>query len=583
MVEMTQEVADTTRYVEIVARECAHIDAEQDRYFTIHSVHDRLHALSKDQPDDAVLRALAVACGYHMEPEALDGPYVCGPFGPMWVMPQENGVSMFPGPLDRVEDDVLDLWGVCASEDAMHPIVRARLADLLWTRRHRGPTLWFRVAVLAYLDLADTCAEVVERTEGLQRSEAICKEANQPDLLNRVLDAVTRLVQESLDRARDEPGIVIRGLHVLADNKYDCAALVTAATEVYGDDPWLASDLREVSIKLASGASERSALQSGRVGAFEAAADAADGLLRFAHLTKALEIAESDGLADDARRVRNKLENTDPLTDGQTIEVTQEIDLDEIKREVDKALGDGDLRDALLRYGTFLPVDDPEQSRQAIAAERNDYPLQSLVTLFHVGPHGSASVLPSGHELRDAADLGQRDAMSIGLFASTAGSLAMDEIQRRYEPQAGDIAGCIQNEIIAPQLADRIARSYGRWLDGDYTSAVAVLTPALEEAVRNICRRLGINVTRPRTTNTPSSEARTLGPLLDELDEFLGPARHRYLQAALVDPWSLNLRHHEAHGLNAQPTADQYIVLFHIACVLILAANIVAAADGSHT
>ena len=260
---------------------------------------------------------------------------------------------------------MLDLWGVCASEDAMHPIVRARLADLLWTRRHRGPTLWFRVAVLAYLDLADTCAEVVERTEGLQRSEAICKEANQPDLLNRVLDAVTRLVQESLDRARDEPGIVIRGLHVLADNKYDCAALVTAATEVYGDDPWLASDLREVSIKLASGASERSALQSGRVGAFEAAADAADGLLRFAHLTKALEIAESDGLADDARRVRNKLENTDPLTDGQTIEVTQEIDLDEIKREVDKALGDGDLRDALLRYGTFLPVDDPEQSRQS--------------------------------------------------------------------------------------------------------------------------------------------------------------------------------------------------------------------------
>ena len=44
----------------------------------------------------------------------------------------------------------------------------------------------------------------------------------------------------------------------------------------------------------------------------------------------------------------------------------------------------------------------------------------------------------------------------------------------------------------------------------------------------------------------------------------------------------LNLRHHEAHGLNAQPTADQYIVLCHIACVLILAADIAAAADGSH-
>lgn len=171
--------------------------------------------------------------------------------------------------------------------------------------------------------------------------------------------------------------------------------------------------------------------------------------------------------------------------------------------------------------------------------------------------------------------------MSIGFFASTVGRLAMDEIRRRYEPQAGDVTSCFQNQIISVQLAQRIGRSYERWLDDDFTSAVPVLTPALEEAVRCLCRRLGINVTRPRPTNTPSSETRTLGPLLDELAEFLGPARHRYLQAALVDRWSLNLRHHEAHGLNAEPTADQYIVLFHIACVLLLAAEVVLAADDS--
>ena len=569
-------------YVEIVARECAQIDAEQDRSFTIHSVHDRLHALSKEQPDDAVLRGLAHACGYHMEPKGQDDPFACGAFAPMFVMPRENGVSVFPVPLDGVEADVLDLWSVLASEDAMHPIVRARLADLLWTRRHRGPEPWFGAAVAAYLDLAATEVHIVERSAGLVRAADICREANQSELLDRVLDAVVRLVQGSLDRSGGQFGIVIRGLDVLADNGYDCAELVAAASAVYGDSPWHVSNLREVAIKIASNDSERSALQSERVGAFESAADAADGLLRFAHLTTALEIAESAGLTADAGRVRNKLENADPLTDGQTIEVTQEIDLDEFKREVDEILGDGDLRDALLRYGMIVPVGDPEQTRQQIAAERNEFPLLSLVTRLHVGPHGSASVLPSGHEMRDAADLGQRDAMSIGLFASTTGWLAMDEIQRRYEPQADDIAGCFHNEIITAQLAERIARSYGRWLDGDYMSAVAVLTPAIEEAARNICRRLGINVTRPRSTNTPSSETRTLGPLLDKLEEFLGPARHRYLQAALVDPWSLNLRHNEAHGLNAQPTKDQYIVLFHIMCVLILAAEIAATADGTH-
>lgn len=573
---MTSQSAAVSPYVEIVADECARLDHKQDGSFMIHSVYDRLHALSKDRPDDAMLRALTHACGYHMDLEARDDPFACGAFGPMWVIPQGDGVSVFPVPLDDVDADVLDLWSALASEDAMHPIVRARLADLLWTRRHRGPGPWFRVAVPAYLDVANTNVHIVERSDGLGRAADICCEAKQRDLLDRVLDAVVRLVQESLSRTDGEFGIVIRGLHVLADNGLDCAELVAAASDVYSGDPWHISDLRELSIKMVSDESERRRLGSERVGAFEAAADAAEGLLRLAHLTKALEIAESAGLAADAQRVRNKLENTDSLADAKTIEVAQQIDLNEIREEVEARLGDGDLRGTLLRYGTLVPVDDPEQTRRAIAAERNEHPLQSLVTRIDVGPHGSATVLPSGHEMRDDADVGQRDAMRIGIFASTTGWIAMDEIQRRYEPRADDITECIQNEIFTPQLAERIARSFERWLDDDCTSAVAVLTPAIEEAVRNICHCLGINVTRRRNTSEQSSEARTLGPLLDDLERFLGPARHRYLQAALVDRWSLNLRHNEAHGLNAQPTAEQYVVLFHIACVLLLAATVAA-------
>ena len=393
-------------YVELVARECARIDAQQDGHFTIYRVHNRLDALSRDEPDDIALQALSIACGYHSSPRGPTAPYACGPFGPVFVMPQENGVSMFPKPLDRIDVDVLDLWSDCASEDAMHPIVRARLGDLLWVRRHRGPRPWFRVAVPAYLELMDTRVHIVERTDGLVRAADICREASQRELLEQVLDAADCLVGESLDRTSDEFGIVMRGLLLLADNGRDCTGLVAAASEVYRHDPWDVSQLREVSIKIASSDSERSALQAERVGAFEAVADAAEGLLRFAHLTTALEIAESAGLAEDAQRLRHKLENTDPLSDAQTFEVTHEFDLSEMKAGVDAALGTGDLRNAILGYGALLPVGDPEQTRQDIAAERSEYPWQSLVTKVHIGPHGSASVLPSGHEMRDAADLG---------------------------------------------------------------------------------------------------------------------------------------------------------------------------------
>ncbi|WP_423920964.1 DUF4209 domain-containing protein [Candidatus Poriferisodalis sp.] len=577
---MTSKTVDRAPYVETVARVCAQVDAEQGRRFVIYPVHDRLQALSKDRPDDDVLRALADACGYHMRRSARDVPFACGPFEPLFVFGnQDDTANVYPMPLDSVEHDVLDVWSACTSHDAMHPLVRSRLCDLLWVRRHSGPKLWFREAVLAYLDLADTPVDVLERSAGLTRAVDICKETRQQDLLDRVLASLARVVRESLSRTTDEFGIVARGLDALAESGFECAEIMSAASEVYCDDPWQVSRLREIALKIAPNEQERQRLQAERVEAFEAAAEAADGLLRFSHLSTALEIAESAGLTSDSQRLRNKLENTDAMEDAHHVEVSGEIDMTEMRAEVDSILGDGDLREALLRYGALLPISDPEETREEVAAQRNAYPLQSLVTQIRIGPHNSAVVLPSGHEMRDAAEIGERDAMRIGVFAAVTGKLATDEIQRRYEPGSAELTECIQNTIITPQIAQRIARSHERWLDGDCTSAVSVLIPTLEQAVRNICSHVGINVTKAPQTTTPTSEARTLQPLLAELEDFLGTTRHRYLQAALTDRWSLNLRNNFAHGLDAEATPEQYIVLFHIACVLFFAAECALAAN----
>ena len=79
-------------------------------------------------------RALSCACNYHM---GDGGPFACGPYSPMFVFPKGGDqYSVFPVPLEQVETDVLNIWAVHANDKALHPIPRARLADLLWVRRH---------------------------------------------------------------------------------------------------------------------------------------------------------------------------------------------------------------------------------------------------------------------------------------------------------------------------------------------------------------------------------------------------------------------------------------------------------------
>ena len=89
-----------------------------------------------------------------------------------------------------------------------------------------------------------------------------------------------------------------------------------------------------------------------------------------------------------------------------------------------------------------------------------------------------------------------------------------------------------------------------------------VIADLIEPLVRGVCRQLGINVTRT------DGRVRTLGALLKDLSPQLDPARGRYLEAALVDPRSLNLRNRAAHGLDPETPHYQFVVLFHIAGLL---------------
>ena len=363
-------------------------------------------------------------------------------------------------------------------------------------------------------------------------------------------------------------GVVARALQSLADNDYPCSDLIEDSIAKYSDDPFRASQLLEIAARASQDDNEKKRLQHERVRVFEKAADRSSGLLRVSYLEEARTIARDAGLAEEVRRLTTLIERTDTDRDMHTFTQNIEIDPDELRSWVDAVVGEDSLLDALLRLGATTPIGDPESTRATVDEIASKLLFRSLVTTLQFGPENSMIRVPPGDQLHSEIDRGRYDALAIEMFASTCGKMVLDSLHDKYSPQEQDLAGCFACDAVPPEIARRIAVSYGRWADTDYTSAVSVIALTLELIVRRVCRQAGIHVTTTRRSNPPIPEVRPLGELIRELEPLIGRTATRYLEASLVDPWSLNLRNRLAHVLVEELTETHYLVLLHLACAL---------------
>lgn len=579
---MNSQTSSDGRYSQVVNRICTDLAADSDWRFSLNTVHERLNDLARKEPGDATLRALAIACAYRLQRGGQESALTLGPFAPMIELFEEDGGRMYPTPLGTVEDDVLDIWCECAMDELMHPLVRSRLADLLWARRRGTPRPWFQVAVDAYVELAETEVWIVERCSGLERAIAVCKESNHRDLLSGPLDALRELAGQSLDTSDGQYGVIAHALQTLADNDHPCSDLLTDAITKYGNDPFRMVDLCKIAIRATQDEDEKRRLRTQQVTAHKDAADESSGLKRISHLMDARTVARRVGLADEERQIAAMIEETDLDDAWLRSEFSIELDIDELRSYADAVVGDGSLSDALVRFGCSIPIRDRGQTRAFLKEVAGEFPLSSLCSLIVVGPENSVTQIPSDHPLRDDLDLGQYEAQVISVFANTQGKFALDAIDEAHKPDATTLVDCFTCAAISPQLANRIAVSYKHWRNEDLISAVSVIILTLEPIVRRICQQVGIKTTEtrvPRSGELPVGEVRTLGPLIKDLEAVFGVEPTRYLEAALVNRWSLNLRNNLDHGLTEELNEAQYVTLFHIACVLRLMSRVLANHD----
>ena len=530
----------------------------------------RLQDLAKESPDDETWRALSYACNYVMNGLGRDFAY--GPYGPRCVFLEgEQTVSVFPAPLGRVESDMLDVWASCANDEALHPIPRARLADLLWVRKHGDTGKWINVAVDGYMAGAAMLeVHIVERGKMLARAVAICQESNNQDPRRRetALTALAELAQKVVNSTRDSFGVVGRALIALIDAGHPCEEILTAAMRKYDGNPNRASDLRVLAMKASPDKADRQRLQAERIKAFEDAADQVDGLLRVSLLENARSVASSTGNSKEVDRLNELIQRTDINSDVESVEVSHTFDAETLQGLAEAIAGDDTLSDALDRFADGLTPDLSDERMEKLLTENFDVaPFQALSGLMRITQDGLVVSLPSGSEERKLADIGYERAFLIPAVVAPAGHEPLRSLDKRYGMCEPNLVACFSGPVMPKAAVDKIVLAHRHFQAGDHHSAVAVLWPAIEQIMRSICLAHGLPIASRETSSYPRT--RSLGKMLEDLADHINEKYAVYLDAALVDEWALNLRNLYAHGHPADMDDSMaYVILFHIVCVL---------------
>ncbi|WP_419847492.1 DUF4209 domain-containing protein [Candidatus Poriferisocius sp.] len=501
-----------------------------------------------------------------------EGRQLFGPFGPMFEGTLESGEPFrVPQDLGEVSPDVIELWGRCARAET-HPMVRARLADLLWeVREGASPHLWALLAIESYVATSEVeWDDRIGLRNGLIRALELCRLLNQPDKEGPVVRAVAEMAQRSLGRGTQEPGVVFPILELLAAREDPAAEqLVSEALDVYGDDPWTMESLLEIHAQMRP-PEERAAIWEQQVESYVAEADCATGLRRHALLRKAAELAASKGLTATHEDIATRIEaiSWEEMDFGKA-QVETEIDGEAIEEWVTAIVGDDDLDSALGRFGSEIPSGDVEENRDFVEELAREYPFQRLASQQVIGDYQSVLWQVSGPESQQEFDLYRYEQQRVVFFAHLHGQQALRRIVSRYPISVENLTGLFTTQLIEQAVAERMARSVELWQQGDPDSAVAVLVPRLERIIRNACHLGGLRVTKhaDMKRGLPGGVL-SLGALLSSLEGKLGESERRYLRGTLVEVTSLNLRNRVAHGLIDNASDADFVVLFQIACWL---------------
>lgn len=493
-----------------------------------------------------------------------------------------DGKRVYLPDINDVDVETLEYW-IQRARSTTHPAFRARYADLSWelsafTRKRlkragSKPTLprvtpdIVEIAIEGYLATVTDglCEDEGDAWLFVHRAIELAKQ-----LRNDLLVAKTRAALFTHLAATPSGAVTRWRFHeivwhhfrtdltadeqrVTLDDLQRELATRSDSTNPTTFDPHRATDTAD---RLRRWSDQQGNADTGKVAvakaaaAFESAATQADGLLAMAWLEPLIARYRSVGDMAGANRVEAEIRrrSADAQAEMRHASVPLELEKQDVDAWAARVAGDT-LTDAL-RHISAAGLIRYDSTAQRAREVLKDAPLVATIPMTLIGPNGFTTATIGGidddEEGRAFNYAAQEMQVTTYLLAQ-----AFAAIRAKHEPTAAQICEHIYNcPYFDPVFRPIVERGVEAWLKRDPMSAIHLLIPRIEAALREVCAAIGGTITT-YDENTRGFRFIGMGAILRGTAFVTAVPRdiRFHLETVFVDARALNMRNHVAHGL----------------------------------
>lgn len=527
-----------------------------DRYSTL--FFDKAKELAEEGDIDAsrVYRFLGDVCSLHLKDDDPNEP-----FEPRMVI--ANGRT---AALNDFLDEDLDLMSEFL-EEVEDPDLKARIADILWTKRRDHEAA--ETAVEAYLDSAENLLDPESWSTGFKRIERaveITRMLGNEDLRNTAEDFVLDVLDEI--EGKDKKYLTYNLLELLLGqglgDLVDLAQRSEEAAEfAESDSKWRKARLLwMLKAKIERKRKKEDKVVDAEIRAGEAILEQADEArhrshgVAASHLADAVEVFRRAGESETAEIVHELLLESQEKAMGEMGLVEAEVDLTDSATEAREAVSNIELVDALRAFAMITLPPKIQNLKEETEEIVDDYPMGALLPNTIVNEEGKTVAKrgpmtgPDAEEEAIKAEMMMASQRQYLLQVHGLILPALEKITREHRVTLRTlIVLCQYNPIVPPGRELIFARGLYRGFQGDYISSSNLLVPQIEHTLRYLLMKSGVITSSLQSDGI--QEEYSLNTLLhmEETEAILGKDMVFTLNSLLNSKFGSNFRHKTAHGL----------------------------------
>ncbi|MFA5206123.1 MAG: DUF4209 domain-containing protein [Lentisphaeria bacterium] len=494
-------------------------------------------------------------------------------YGPQSIFPAEGGAYIHPN-ISQITPEIIEYWKQ-RFQEAKHPILRLRYADLVWdfspkVCKKGGGVEAARTVIDTTIRIAEQCLtkHAIDGIKKLKRAFSISLSIRDQERQNQLITTIINYEKNHADNEKAGTWVFPFDMF-MGESKVNLTpeqeqevikalegrltwAVTVPDGEKYPRDHFAANKAAErLGRYYASTQRDADKVRVLRMYAQAVLASSrrTTSMVACSWLRTAYDLMLKFGLSEEADRlVITMSERGATAKDEMTcISHTMQVPTDEIEQFLND-LTKGDENDAAAQIAVdFIP--DPIEVEKQVKELAQKTVLTSLVPLTfidesgrNVATVGSVEDDLAGRVVKQIADNMIIDSMFLGF--------ALNRWVEHYHVTPEKlVTRLLRSPLFKPEQEALLLRGVQAYFNKDDMVVAHLLVPQIEAAIRQLFVIGGKNIYRP--SRNGGLDLDTLGNLLRDtsLEKVLGVKSPKYLQVLLVDPRGWNIRNNVCHGM----------------------------------